>query len=207
MRQLMGLCAATVLAVAAVPAMASDCPECTKIKAAGHGFCDHCKFGMIYATEIKNEKLYDVLAGEDGMINELKNGECQGCKKAAESNGHCDHCGIFVANGHVFLAKTAWQLALGTPVTDADIVKMLKGCPGCGKASKENGFCSGCSMGYVGGNCYKSKDLYDGAVKAIAVFKDAIKDTAKCEQCAIARVSDGKCRACNVTFKDGKPVS
>lgn len=199
---MMGLCLVAVLAWTNT-ANAGDCKGCETIKAAGEGFCDHCGGGMIYGLKVKSKKLYDALAGDGAKLAKVKESKCAGCKSAAAEDGACAHCDVFVANGKVYKSKTAQILGRSKLVSS----KMLERCGGCATAAKDNGSCTGCDAHFVGNHKYKSKSFQEAALTALKTVKAAIKDAAHCENCALARVADASCKGCDVTFKNGKPVS
>ena len=80
------------------------------------------------------------------------------------------------------------------------------GCGGCAKHSSGAGFCSHCDVGFVAHRAFRSKERYDKALDAYETIKAAVKDAKHCEECATARLTDGKCEHCRVIFKYGKPV-
>ncbi len=184
-------------------AFAGDCKGCAKIKEKGEGFCSHCGSGKIFGVKLASKKLYDALAGDEAGIKKLKESSCTGCNTAAEKDGACKHCGLFVANGRVYRTATAQALARGKPVKE----EHLKSCYNCAKAAKEDGHCTACDVHFVAHRSYKSKTFHEAALKAYETIKAAVKDAAHCETCAVARVGDGTCKACKVSFKYGKPVS
>lgn len=183
-------------------AYAGNCKSCELIKKAGQGFCDHCKSGKIYGLKVASRKLYDALAGEEGKIEELKKSHCPGCKSAAAKGGSCEHCGVFVVNHRVFHSETAAALARGVKVDAAGLK-----CKGCIDAAKNHGTCEHCKTQFVADRVFHSKSFAEAAVKAYETVKQAVKDASHCEGCALARIHDGKCKDCKVSFKHGKPVS
>ena len=190
--------------MASAPALAGDygCKGCAKIKSTGEGFCSGCKSGKIFGLKLASQKLFDSLAGSSSSLDKVRGSKCQGCKKAAKTDGGCEHCGVYVAAGKVYTNRFAHALALGKQIDHS----IKKECPGCAKAVKTSGFCSGCDVGVVADRTYKTRGFYDAAVKAYETVKAAIKDATHCEACSTARVSDCKCENCKVAFKDGKPI-
>jgi len=196
-------CLATVSFVAADVQAGPGCKACAEIKAKGEGFCDDCGAGMIYGLELKSRLLYDALAGDAEVIDDLKKA-CPGCKKAAETDGTCEHCNIHIAHGKMYLSKCAHAVARGATVDMAKVAKSE--CPGCQEAAKSGGFCTHCNVGFVANHQYKESSFYEAAKKALETITLAVKDAGHCEQCAVARVTDGTCSQCKVTYKDGMPT-
>ncbi len=199
---MLAVCAAAMAAWTSA-AQASDCKGCAPIKATGQGFCDHCGSGKIYGINLASRKLYDELAGDAKAIDELKESSCPGCKSAATAKaGACKHCKVFVANGRVFRSPTAYVLARGDKV-DLSAMK----CEGCKTAAKAQSTCKHCKTSFVADHAYSTVGFQAAAKKALETVKAAVKDAAHCEDCAVARVSDGKCGKCKIAFEHGKPVS
>jgi len=196
------------VAVWTVPSLAGPgCKGCAKIKKVGHGFCDHCGGGKIFGLKVKSRAVYDVLAGSAEMGEKVKASPCPGCKKAFKTNGTCAHCGISVVDGRVYKSHAAYMLASGKLVTPEKAHKMASHCKGCAEAAKNgHGFCAECNAGMVANRMFAPKAKYEEAVKAYELVKTALKDAGHCENCAIARLTDGKCPHCKVSFKGGKAI-
>ena len=186
------------LAVIATPTLAGEDCTCKEIKKAGFGFCQEHESGQLFDVKLTSFKLYDALAGQEVETDKIK---CEGCRKAAETNGTCEHCHVSIADGWLYHSKAAYTLALGKEVK-ADTIK----CESCKYAAEKNGFCDGCDAGMVSHRMFKSRDKYDQAKEALALITNAVKTLAKCENCAVAMVKDGSCPTCKVAYKDGKKV-
>ena len=187
----------TAMLAFAAPAMAGDCKGCKTIMEKGEGFCAHCGKGKIFDVELSSQKLYDATAGKEVQVDKMK---CGGCIKAAASNGSC--CGKSFANGKAYHSPVGHRLAMGKPYTEAKAGH----CPGCREAFASHGFCTGCEVGFVAHRLFKGKESHDAALAAHQTLVKAAEVSKKCEACAVAMVTDGKCDHCNVSFKDGKPV-
>lgn len=186
--------------------MAGGCQGCDKIKEAGYGFCDRCDKGTIFGVKLKSKDLYTVLAGFEEGADALAKSSCDGCQKAAKTNGFCKSCGIGIADKHLYMSKFAHAIARGKSIHTAPTSEYIKACSGCTKNADDHGFCKGCDRGIVAERAHDSKSFYDSALVAYDVIKKAVKTSAKCEKCAVAMVSDGKCGECKVSFKDGEPI-
>ena len=180
----------------------TGCKGCNKVKKAGEGFC--CGKGTIFGLKVSNQAVYDLLAGTEGMAEKMKNSRCPSCREAFANNGSCEHCKVYVANGRVYKSWAAHVLASGKRTGPGESDGM--GCGGCAQHSAGEGFCSHCDVGFVAHRAFRSKERYDKALDAYETVKDAVKDAKHCEKCATARLTDGKCEHCQVSFKYGKPV-
>ena len=193
-RNVMVMACALALACTASPAIAG-CKGCDKVAKSGAGFC--CGKGKMFGVELTSKKLYTALAGKTLEKDKI---QCEGCKKAAEINGRCEHCKVSIANGKAFRSQVSYSLAKGTPVS-AD---KAASCGGCKIAQKDSGFCTGCSLGFVAGRIFSDQKVYDAAKTAFATLVKAASAATKCVGCAIAMVTDGKCPSCNLSFENGK---
>lgn len=194
-RTMLTLVASVALFGAAVPAMAGGCSGCAKVAKSDDGFC--CGKGKAFGVKVSSKKLYAALAGHKIDAKDIK---CPGCKKAAKTNGSCEHCGVAAANGKFYHSKVSYVLAKGKPMS----AKEAGHCSGCVSAHKSNAFCAGCNAGFVAGRVFRGKDVHQAALAAFKTLTKAAEAATKCEACAVAMVTDGKCAHCNVAFKDGK---
>ena len=190
MRKYLILPAAALILAMSSSALAQD-SCCDKSKLSDGGCC-----GVNYfdGVSFKSAKLHKALTGKTVKASYLK---CEGCKKALKSDGEC--CASF-AGGKSYKSKVAYTLAKGKAVDTSKIE-----CKGCQKAAKkDNGWCDGCKVGLVGNKKYTDKKVYEAASEARVILAKAVKTSKKCEDCAVAMVTDGTCEGCKVSFKDGK---
>ncbi len=183
----------------------AGCKGCDQIKASGEGFCDHCNAGSIFGVKLKNRAVYDLLAGDSAKFEKAQHSKCAGCASAAKNNGQCRHCNVFVADGKVFKTAAAQAIAKGTPVT-AEMKTRMASCKSCTSQLAHDGYCTGCSVGFVANRMFKNKTDYDAAQKAHALVAHVAKDASPCKGCLKAQLSNSSCAHCNVSFIDGKPV-
>lgn len=171
--------------------------ECCDKAKAENAWCGHCKTGFFAGQVIKSEGLHKALAGTPAPAD----AKCDGCKKAMAANGTCDHCHVAFANKMMYHSMVAHDLAIGTCTAEKDMK-----CEACKKNAAGNGWCDACKKGMVGCFAFSDKAAYDKAVTALNTLKEAMKAADKCEGCAVAMVTDGKCAKCNVSYKGGKKV-
>lgn len=184
----------SVLCAFAVPALAGgEC--CDKAKAVS-GWCGDCKVGYVGGVEVKSKVVYNALAGAPAPMES----KCEGCRKAMASNGRCDGCGVSFADKKMYRSPFSWALAKGSYKAESDFK-----CDGCKKLCKDGGWCESCKQGVIHGFVFKDRKEFDSAMKAHVVVQNSC--TAKCEGCAVAMSTNGKCAACNATYLDGKKVA
>jgi len=197
MRRMMLTVGTVAIAAMSSSAFAGDCAGCAKIAKAGDGFCTGCGKGQAFGVQLTSQKLHAALAGEKVDAATVK---CPGCKAALATEGKCEHCKSFAAEGKMFHSPVAHALAKGKPYT----AEQAGHCPSCAKGFKENGFCSSCDTGFVAGRIFEGKESHDAAAAAYKTLNSAAEACKKCEGCATAMVTDGKCEPCKTEFKDGK---
>lgn len=198
MRTMLVLVSVVAVAGVSTPAMAGDCEGCDLVAKNGEGF--HCGKGLMYGVDLTSKKLYDALAGHEVQIDTVK---CPGCKAAAKTNGICSHCNVGLAGGKLYHSMLSHKLAKGSPTSTEKVGQ----CFSCKTAYKKHGRCTACDVGFVSKRMYKEKGEYEAALAARTTLVAAVKLSEKCETCAVAMVSDGKCEKCNIRFKDGKRSS
>lgn len=190
MRRIVLVSAAALVALTfSAAAFAGEC--CDKSKSTD-GYC--CGTGYFAGLTIKSEKLHTALVGQKVNAYKMK---CASCKKALKTDGECKSCGVSFAGKKAYKSAAAAKLAKGKAVNVSAI-----SCPGCKKAASGAGQC--CGTNYVGQKSYKNDASYREAKEALALVKLAA--ASKCEDCAVAMVTDGKCASCNLSFKNGKPT-
>lgn len=124
------------------------------------------------------------------------------CQKGATACANCPHGNVTIANGMAFKSPVAATLASGMPMTKT--LDQMK-CPDCKAAAVAGkGWCDTCQKGIVGNRVFKDKKAYDAALASHELLVKAAKVATKCEDCAVAMVTNGTCTKCNVSFKDGK---
>lgn len=189
---------AAILATTA-PVFAGGCKGCNKVAEKGEGFC--CGKGKVFGVELSSKKLYAALVGDKVDPATAAKCPCSDCKKALKTNGKCDKC-QFVA-GKKYQSPVAYVLAKGTPISAELIAACPKRCEHCKAAFKKDGRCDKCGVGFVAGRMYDNEKDHAAALVAFKTLTKAATAANHCEQCAVALVTDGKCKACNVSFKNG----
>ena len=225
---------ATVVALVvsfAALTLAGDCGSC-KIAKSKNGWCEGCNAGFAGDQVVKSKKLHEVLNGHAVPAEKTKAIECGGCKTGLANCQPCEGCDVYFVNGRVYTSKYAAALARGQKMEwpeekyagkvdkatltkdellakKAEYAKMKKahvGCKGCSAAMQSAGWCSDCSVGFVGSYAYKDKLHYKQAKAASLTVMRAKALAEKCEACAVGMLTDGSCSSCKLTFKNGKKI-
>ena len=91
--------------VLSAPAIAGG-PCCEKAKAE-NAWCSGCNHGFMFNVSIAKKALYETLAAI------AASNECEGCKKAAETNGVCEKCHMGIVKDKAYKAMPAYYIARG----------------------------------------------------------------------------------------------
>ncbi len=172
---------------------------CEVIIETGEGFCDVCNKGQIFGEKLTSRKLYETLHGHSVDTAKMT---CDGCKRAVEKGSTCAVCKVGFASGHMYHSPMAHSMALGTPYS----AEKASNCRGCKIAFAENSVCSKCEVGFLDGRIYHTRNRHNQAETAHKVIHVAILMSDKCEDCAIAMVTNSKCEKCNIRFQNGRSV-
>lgn len=178
-------------------ARAEEC-TCDAAKLRG-GWCGHCEAGYVAGIRLAARPLYDALQGERVEAARIT---CEGCKTALKTAGACEHCHLAFARDHKYTSVMAQRLARGEPQDPAAIQ-----CAACRTNAERYGWCDKCNVGMVQRLAFRDKEHYEQARRAYETLAKAAKLADKCSPCAVAMVTDGTCRKCEITYKDGKKVA
>ena len=126
--------------------------------------------------------------------------KCASCKTAFQSDGACAHCSVGFADKKVYHSGVAYRLVKGETKDLSDI-----GRPTCRKSAEKPGWCGCCKVGMVGSIAFEDEKESEQAAEAREVLLSAAAN--KCEACAVALVTNGKCDVCKVEYKDGKKLA
>lgn len=188
------------LAVVALFATSTAYADCAcKVAKVENGWCADCSAGYVAGVKIKSRKLYDALDGK--TIKDASAIKCKACKTGLTNNGECKHCQVAFAGGKAFHSKPACCVSRGKAVETSAIK-----CESCKANFGGKGWCEGCKAGLVGNRVYADKAAYKEALMGREIIQKAAKVAEKCEGCAVAMVTDGECKGCKVSFKQGKAL-
>lgn len=186
-----------------VRAVAGGCKGCEKVVTTGEGFC--CGKGRCFGVPMTSKKLHAALVGHKIDASTASTSPCRDCLKSLKSYGKCDHRSLVI--GKEYGSPVSYRLAKGTPAAEEFVAPSSTPCKGCKIAFAEDGRCDSCNVGFVAGRMYEQEEDHRAALHAYKTLAKAAKVATKCEGCAIAIVTDGRCAGCNVSFKDGIQVA
>ena len=188
-----------VLVLWAAPASVTEC-RCDVYKLKG-GWCSKCETGHLAGVRNKSEFLFEVLDahGHDIDPSAIR---CGICKEARKSNSFCDQCRRGWIDNKVYMSRLTYHLTKG----EARVLSDIK-CATCREGAAKGGWCEKCRLGMVGNVAIKDKTDFDHAAEAYRRLLDAVRLSSRCEMCAVALMSDGRCTKCNKSYKNGEIVS
>ncbi len=173
-----------------------------------NGWCDVCRVGYLATVEIRSAKLFEALDANGHEFPEPGTTGCVVCREAWTTNGYCHDCRIGFVDGHGYFTKLTYLLAKGE-VRDPAILT----CGPCAKAAADTtlpmerqGWCDACGQGMVGNVVFRDKKDYAAARKQFELLLRAVKESQRCEMCSMLLFYGGVCRACDITYKNGKVV-
>lgn len=165
-----------------------------------NGWCERHGFGYVASVKIKSRLLYDTMDAH-GHTLDLSIFECGACQKAIASDGFCEEHRIGFLRKQAYFSRLTYELARGELRKPARIV-----CPVCRKNARGQGWCETCQTGMIGKTAIKGAASYQHVSKAIGILRLANKAAERCQDCALAIVTDAQCPMCRITYKDGHPV-
>lgn len=174
----------------------ADCSSCTA-NAKTDGWCDKCKVGYYDGVKLTFRPAYDVL--QPVAADKLAE-KCAGCKKAAASNGTCDQCHIRFIDKQGYKSWVAVHFA-GAERFDAEKSK----CDDCKRSKAAYRSCRACGANVIGNRSFKDVKAFEAALPARMALQSA--SATKCEGCAVAVLTNGKCEKCKLEYANGQPTA
>ena len=192
--------AITVMLLAGLQAsLPADCScELAKKK---DGWCRQCKVGYVASIQVPSAALFEALDAHGHDIDP-KRLRCASCKKALENDGFCDRCRMGFVKKQAYLSRLTYYVARGKVTERSKIT-----CATCRKNAQTYGWCESCKVGRIGNFALDKKADLEEAQKAFKLLERAIRMLDRCETCAVALFTGGRCRACKLTYRNGNPVA
>ncbi len=180
------------------PPKSAPCP-CGTSRTLG-AWCDKHEAGYIANVKIESVDLFEWLDAHGHHIDPDKI-ECPDCKIAIRDNGYCERCKMGYVKREAYLSRLTYHIAKARPRKAAELK-----CLTCGNNARRFGWCDRCQVGMIGSVEIAGRQDYEKAAESFRILLIAVTAAPKCESCALAIVSDTTCRACSITYKNGKPV-
>jgi hypothetical protein len=181
--------------VAAPPAAAA----CTCAVAMEHGgWCEADQVGYLATIEIRSWKIFEALDAHGHELN-LDSFRCPSCQRAIATDGFCSEHRIGFFERLAYFSRLTHVLAKN-PFRPAAAIA----CPVCRKNSESLGWCEACKVGMIGGVAVADRQEFDDAARSIRILHEAIAAAERCEDCAVAILTDTQCPVCRISYRDGK---
>ena len=177
----------------------TPCPTCPQARLTNK-WCEKCNVGYVAGVAIKSKLLFDCMDAHGHVLN-LEQIKCPSCNKAIAVDGFCELCRIGWLNNQAYFSLLTYELARGVVKAPEAIA-----CPACRKNSENHGWCDHCRVGMVGNVQFKNREGYEKACHGFDIMFAANQAAGRCEQCAMAMVTDTMCFPCRITYKDGKQI-
>ena len=158
------------------------------------GWCDVHEIGYLGGIEIHSERLFSALDAH-GHELDLDTFDCAECKAAISADGFCEEHRVGFVDGLVYYSKLTHHLARGEQRDLSAVV-----CPVCRTNARSHGWCDTCRIGMVGALALGNKAELEKARKAFEILQAAIRALARCETCAVATFSGGRCGVCDISY-------
>ena len=197
-----------VTGVLAGAAFAHPQPHFTCAMAAtSNGWCEVCRVGYLATVEIRSAKLFESIDPHGHKLTPDKM-TCISCREAWATDGYCYDCRIGYVDGHGYFTSLTYLLAQGEVRDPAKLT-----CGVCARAAvdttlplDDQAWCDACGQGLVGNVVFRDKKDYAAARKQFELLLRAVKESQRCEMCSMLLFYGGACRACKISYKNGKVV-
>lgn len=185
--------------VRANPAGESSEPcHCESFKI-NNGWCGHCKIGFVASIPVPSYLLFETLDAHGHQVDP-KSIKCSSCVTAMATGGFCDRCQMGFVKGLAYVSRLTYHLAKGQA---RDVAKLE--CATCRTHSDRHGWCAECKTGMVGNVAFESKADFQSAAEELDFLQTVIEMLDKCEICAVAKFTGGRCPKCKVLYSKPPP--
>jgi len=165
-----------------------------------NGWCERHAVGYVASLPIHSRLLHETI---DAHGHQLDNSTfvCPVCRKAIENDGYCGEHNLGFVKGLAFFSRLTYELARGERLEP-----MTLKCATCRKNAATSGWCPTDGVGMVGSVAIRDRMAWQVAARKMETLLAADQEAKRCEQCAVAMVTDGQCPFCRIDYKDGVRV-
>lgn len=163
-----------------------------------NGWCSACRVGYVAGLKIPSLLMYDALDAHGHNIDPRKI-TCNSCKTALETDGYCPVCRIGFIRNQAYLSRLTYHVAMGKVVAAEHL-----DCVRCASHVGNSGWCDECKVGIVGNVAHSDRALFEALAEEFKKLETAVKRLEKCESCAAASLTDGRCMICRKVFTHGE---
>jgi hypothetical protein len=195
------------LALAAAPVAPPPPPQesCTCLTdSVCNGWCAACGVGYVASVQIRSKQLFEAL---DAHGHEIDPGSftCTSCRAAIASDGFCESCHRGFVGAMLHYSRLSYFLARGEPRDRTSLT-----CGDCLRHSlcrslplEKERWCRRCGIGMVGNVAFRDRKDFEAASRELEVLLHAVKESARCEDCAVAMFYGATCHRCRISYAGG----
>lgn len=172
---------------------------CAAPRTAGD-WCRVHQVGYVGDVPIRSAWLFDAVDpyGHDVDVTMFP---CPACQRAIAEDGFCREHKVGFVDRRAYFSVLTHHLAKGV-VDPPEAVR----CPRCRRNAKGHGWCDAHRVGRIGAVALKDRQEFEEAVGAADILRAANGDAARCDRCAVARITDTECPYCRIRYREGKPI-
>jgi len=160
-----------------------------------NGWCALCKVGYVAGIRIGSEMLFDALDAHGHDVDPQRI-QCRSCQTALDNDGYCEPCRMGFVRKQAYLSRLTYILARGETL-DAG----TSACATCKANAARYGWCDACKAGMLGNHRLRDPALFALGTKELDRLYEALATLDKCETCAVAKMCDGTCITCKISYK------
>jgi len=191
------------------------CVSCRKALATD-GYCERSRMGFVNQQAYLSRLAYYVARGK---VRDRSTVSCKTCRKNAEKYGWCEACKIGTVGDLTF--RGCFKTRSDGPRPSAVSHSSASGRTARGKergrgdttesiveseSTKHRAAAAGRSPDGVLKQPLRHREDLKRVHKELLILKAAVRTLDRCERCALATLTAGRCRLCDNSYKDGKKV-
>jgi hypothetical protein len=123
---------------------------------------------------------------------------CSECLSAFVNDGYCPRSHIGYVDGRAYVSRLSYLLA-----KDGQHVEVLPSCATCRAHISEPGWCDHCGRGIVGTLAIRNHADFNEILMERERLIAAVRLASRCDLCAVAFFTHGRCPRCRIDYKDG----
>ena len=201
-----------IVGCASMPAMMASgcgaastkvCETCAEAKTHNQ-WCDEHDVGYVASLPITSRILFEAVDAHGHGLHpgSMKSIKCPMCRAAIEAGeGYCEACKIGWFKRQAYFSRLTYHLARGE-VRKLSTIE----CATCRRNAEHYGWCDSCKLGMVGNVAIRDRKEFAIASGEYDRLESAVKVAGRCEQCALALLTDTSCFKCKISYRNGREV-
>jgi hypothetical protein len=161
------------------------------------GWCEVHALGYVAGLEIETYLLFEALDAHGHQVDHAAF-PCPSCQRAIGSDGFCDEHRLGFVGGLAYYSRLTFLVAKAR-------ASGAVGCAECREVAARGGWCEACGgAGFIGPVVFRDRRAYDETGRALDLVHRADVVGRRCEQCAVAMVTDSLCPLCKLEYRGGE---